>query len=183
MREELTDKILESLKRGDNATLEKIYIDNRVAFINFSKKFGLPEVDALDVYQDAIIAFHENAINGKINSFNSSVSTYLFAIGKFMIFQLLRVDSGIEFDSNMMIEEKNIEFDVNLYDEKLTNKQKVIAKHFKMLGERCKEVLSLFYYQGYTLGEIAVILGYSTKNVLKSSKSRCLKQLKEMINN
>ncbi|MEN8186313.1 MAG: sigma-70 family RNA polymerase sigma factor [Bacteroidota bacterium] len=182
MRGESTHKILELLKRGDKAMLEKIYVENRETFINFSKKFGISEFDAADVYQDAIIVFRENAMNGKINSLESSISTYLFAIGKYKIFQTLRANSNIDLDSDLELDEKNIEFDVNLFDEKLTKEQRVVAKYFKMLGERCKEILTLFYYQGYTLGEIAVILEYSTKEVLKSSKSRCIQKLKNLIN-
>ncbi|MEN8125356.1 MAG: sigma-70 family RNA polymerase sigma factor [Bacteroidota bacterium] len=175
-------KILELLKKGDQDTLEKIYKENRNAFINFSKRYNISKDDAVDIYQDTIIALHENAVNGKINSLNSSISTYLFAIGKYKIFQLLRKNNTVDLNQKITIESTNEVLDVNLSNEKLTNRQKLISKNLEKIGSRCKEVLKLFYYQGYTLDEITVILNYSSKEVLKSQKSRCLKQLKKIIN-
>jgi len=174
--------IIDLLKQGDNRTLEKIYNDNRNAFINFSKQYNIEEYDAADIYQDAIIVLRENAINGKINNLNSSVSTYLFAIGKYKIFHSYRLKSKIELNNDINLDEKNIDFDVNLLDEKLTNQQKLLNEYFSKLGDRCKKVLKLFYYQGYSLDEIKEILNYSSKKVLKSQKSRCVKQLRDLAN-
>lgn len=52
---------------------------------------------------------------------------------------------------------------------------------FKKLGEQCQKVLRLFYYEEKKLDEIQQLLSYSSKDVLKAQKSRCLKQLKELI--
>lgn len=173
---------LELLKKGDNATLQRIYEDNRNVFINFSKRYNISKNDAVDIYQDAIIALHENAVNGKINSLNSSVSTYLFAIGKNKIFQLLRKNKTVDLNQNITIESTNEILDVNFYEDKPTKRQNLIIENLKRLGKRCVEVLKLFYYQGFNLDEITKILNYSSKEVLKSQKSRCIKQLKKIIN-
>lgn len=174
--------IIDLIKCGDEKTLHNIYVKNREAFIKFSKKYNVERYDAVDIYQDAIIILRENVINGKIIELKSSISTYLFAIGKYKIFQTHRDNSKIELNNNFYAETENVQIDVNLPDEKLTNQQRLLNKHLPLLGERCKEVLILFYYEGYSLDEITEILGYSDKNVLKSQKSRCLKQLKNMIN-
>jgi RNA polymerase sigma factor (sigma-70 family) len=86
----------------------------------------------------------------------------------------------LELNNDIDLNEKYIDFDVNLLDEELTNQQKRIKLSFNKLGERCKSVLNLYYYQGYNLDEITEILNYSDKKVLKSQKSRCLKQLKNL---
>ena len=59
---------------------------------------------------------------------------------------------------------------------------KIIArkKSFEKLGQQCRKVLQLFYYDEKKLDEIQTLLGYTNKDVLKSQKSRCLKQLKEL---
>ncbi len=177
-----SNNIIELLKQSDKATLEKIYIENREAFINFAKKYNIEKYDAVDIYQDAIIALQENAINGKLSDLKSNISTYLFAIGKYKIFHSHRKNSKIEYNNDIELEEKSLTLDVNFIESELTNKQRVLKKYFIKLGERCKSVLSLFYYQGYTLDEITGILDYSDKKVLKSQKSRCMKQLKKMVN-
>ena len=69
-----TEKILALLKQGDNPTLEKIYQDNREAFINFSKKYNIEKYDAVDLYQDAIIALRANAVDGKLNDLKTERS-------------------------------------------------------------------------------------------------------------
>jgi len=179
---EHSKNIIELIKQGDNAALEKVYSENREAFINFSKNYNIERYDAVDIYQDAIIALQQNAINGKINNLSSSVSTYLFAIGKFKIYHFHRKNSKIEFNNDIQLDEKNFDLDVDFLDEELTKQQRIIKKYFAKLGERCKSVLSLFYFQGYTLDEITEILDYSDKKVLKSQKSRCMKQLKDLVN-
>jgi len=176
------EAIIELLKQGDKATLENIYVENREAFINFSKKYNIEKYDAMDIYQDAIIALHENAIQGKLNDLKSNISTYLFAIGKYKIFHFHRKNSRIEYNNDIQINEESLILDVDLLDVELTNQQRILKKYFYQLGERCKSILRLFYYQGYTLDEITGILNYSDKKVLKSQKSRCVKQLKNMIN-
>ena len=181
MKGDDSKNIIDLIKDGDENTLHNIYVENRETFIKFSKKYNVERYDAVDIYQDAIIILRENVLNGKIKILNSSISTYLFAIGKYKIFQSHRSNSKIELNNNFHNEAENLNLDVNYLNEKLTNQQKLLNKHLPSLGERCREVLTLFYYEGYSLDEITEILGYSDKNVLKSQKSRCVKQLKNMI--
>ena len=173
--------IIELLKQRDKATLQKIYNDNRDAFINFANGFHLKEYDSLDIYHDSIIVLQQNAVNGKIDNLKSSITTYLFAIGKYKIYHAFREKSKLNITNDIEIVEKNFDFDVDLYGKNATNQQTMLKNGFKKLGERCKKVLELFYYHGYTLDEITDLLFYSDKNVLKSQKSRCLKQLKKLI--
>lgn len=181
MEEENTKNIIKLIRGGDQLVLRKIYDENREAFIKFSRKYNVERYDAIDIYQDAIIVLYENIANGKITDLKSKVSTYLFAIGKYKIFQMHRDNSKVELSSELHLKEENIYLDVNLYNEKLTNRQNLLNKYYSQLGKRCKEILKLFYYEGYTLDEIINILKYSDKNVLKSQKSRCMRQLRDWI--
>jgi len=181
MKQENSKNIIKLIRGGDQLVLRKIYDENREAFIKFSRKYNIEKYDAIDIYQDAIIVLYENIANGKISDLNSKVSTYLFAIGKYKIFQMHRDNSKVELTNEFFLEDENVYLDVNLYNEKLTNQQDLLNKYFSQLGNRCKEILKLFYYEGYTLDEIINILNYSDKKVLKSQKSRCMRQLKDWI--
>ncbi len=176
-----TENIIELLCQGDDAVLHKIYVENREPFLKFASKYHVQNSDAADIYQDTILALRQNAINGKIKELNSHISTYIFAIGKYKIYQLFRDRSKLKFTEDLKITENSFELNVNLLDEKLTNQQELIKKCLNKLGKQCQKVLTLFYFQGYVLDEIKNILEYSDKNVLKSQKSRCLKQLKDLI--
>ena len=75
---------------------------------------------------------------------------------------------------------EKIEIIYDDYTEEETDLQiKLLQKGLNKLGDQCKKVLELFIMKK-KLDEIQVELGYSNKDVLKSQKSRCLKQLKDL---
>lgn len=172
-----TSIVIDLLKRNDEKTIRAVYNDNKNGFILFAKRYNLCHDDLIDVYQDAIIALIENAKKGKIDDLKSSITTYLFGIGKFMIFQKLKkVGKTVAMDDF-----EKIEMLYDDYSEEETDLQiEMLQNGFKKLGEQCRKVLQLFYYEDKKLDEIRNLLGYTNKDVLKSQKSRCLKQLKEL---
>ena len=84
--------LIDLLKKDDEKTIRNFYNENKNGFILFAKRYNLDQDDVIDVYQDAIIALIENAKKGKIDNLQSSITTYFFSIGKFMIFQKLKRD-------------------------------------------------------------------------------------------
>ena len=181
MGEQHSDKTLELIKKGDKNTLGVIYEENRKRFVNFAKKQGLNPEDAKDVYQDAIIVFRDNIVQGKIKVLNSSVSTYLFGIGKHLIRYQMRLNSRTVNSPVLIINETKEDLDVNFLGEEVTKEQRLLQKGLKKLGAKCVEVLELFFLEGYILDEIVHFLNYKNKKVLGSQKSRCISQLREII--
>lgn len=51
------------------------------------------------------------------------------------------------------------------------------------MEERCKGILTAFYYEGKSMTEIAEKLGYANAHVVTEQKSRCMKRLNEAIVN
>ncbi|WP_296380149.1 sigma-70 family RNA polymerase sigma factor [Winogradskyella sp.] len=179
----MTDKaVIEALKNRDQNALKQIYSNNRLAFIGFAKKYPIAREDVIDIYQDAIIALRDNAVNGTIDDLKSELKTYLFSIGKYMIYNKVKQQNKLHLveDRSHFIN-KEIELSVNTYNNELTDKQKQLQTAFKTLGQKCKDVLTLFYYRGFDLEEIMKELNYNTKDVVKSQKSRCLKTLRDLI--
>ncbi|MDQ7917375.1 sigma-70 family RNA polymerase sigma factor [Mesonia sp. MT50] len=178
---------IEDLKQGSDLLFKKIYEENRDKFINFARKYNLPQEDIIDVYQDAYIIFYNNVMQGKIEKFTSSISTYLFSIGKYLIYDKLKKNNKTinpDFDLSLIKKkEELVDSDLDLNEEELTTEQILLKKYFVSLGKKCQELLSLFYYRGYTIKEIIEASEYKSENVVKSAKSRCLKTLKERINN
>lgn len=170
------------LKKGDAKALEKLYLENRDSFINFSKNFKVTQEDIVDAYQDAFIVLREKAIAGDLDNLKCSIKTYLFSIGKYMIYEKARKNNK----EIMVATIKKEDYDYssiasNFLNDEADEMQIKLQKGLKKLGKTCKDVLHLFYYRGFTIEEIAVKLKYSNKNVVKSKKSRCIKQLKELI--
>lgn len=183
MNKEHIEELLARIKEGDKSELKTIYLENRNAFLNFGLKFGLSNDAVLEVYQDVIIAFIDNVKNGKITTLNSSVKTYLFSIGKFIIYKQFqkKQDNILPLDVERL---KNYLNEIDDNEIELTNnfKTKLVEQGLSKLGKQCKKVLKLFYYNGLTLAEIQEYLNYENYNTIKSQKSRCLKNLKELIN-
>ena len=78
------------------------------------------------------------------------------------------------------VKHKGIDLCVSYDEEKEDTEIKLLQTAFENLGEQCKKVIQLFYYEEKKLDEILTILNYTNKDVLKSQKSRCMKQLKDL---
>lgn len=177
---------LEELRSGSEKILKKVYEDNRAKFLNFARRYDLTEEEYIDIYQDAYIVFYENIMNGKLEKLTSSVSTYLFSIGKYLIFDRMRKNKKSVSGSYDLSKVGDSDEQVNALDldrPVLTREQRLLKEHFKGLGAKCQELLTLFYYRGYTIQEIMEKGNYNSENVVKSAKSRCMKTLKERIQN
>ncbi|WP_299271869.1 sigma-70 family RNA polymerase sigma factor [uncultured Psychroserpens sp.] len=179
----MTDKaVIESLKKGEQGGLKFVYSAHRLDFINFAKKYPIVEEDIIDVYQDAIIALRDSAIKGHVDTIKSELKTYLFSIGKYIIYAKLKqqrkvhlVEDHFDFNKNESIEM------IDFFNQELTKEQEQLHAAFQTLGQKCKDVLTLFYYRGFNLEDIMNELNYNSKDVVKSQKSRCLKSLKALI--
>lgn len=165
------------LKQKDENAISALYVEQKNGFLSFIKKYGVEDDVAVDIYQDAVVALVENAVKGKIDDLKTSVSTYLFAIGKYMAYNRYKLSKRTDINTEAIPENFVYEtYETN--DEKLT----VIQTHLEKLGEKCREILRLFYYEEKKTDDIMRLMGYDNKDVFKSQKSRCLSQLKTMVN-
>lgn len=175
---------LHDLRKGSDKVLRQVYEENREKFLNFARRYSLSEDENIDVYQDAYVIFYDNVMSGKIESFTSSVSTYLFGIGKYLIFDQMRKNKktvGSNYDLTRVAETDTLVETMEIEKPGLTTEQQLLQKHFGAMGKKCQELLTLFYYRGYTIQEIMDASDYNSENVVKSQKSRCMKTLRERI--
>ena len=173
---------VEQLKSNDRLQLKALYNMYRSAFFSFGKTYGIDEASLSDVYQEAFLALRKHAISGKLEQVKSSLKTYLFGIGKFMIFDMLkRSEKTVPIETIRLVREDAIEeIHINTPLE-LTEEQKTLRTFFNQLGKKCKMVLTLFYYRGLTIEEIVEFSDYENANTVKAQKSRCLKSLKQLM--
>lgn len=184
MTEKQEDITLEDLRQGSDTLLKKVYVENRAKFLNFARRYSLSEEENIDVYQDAYIIFYDNIMGGKIQNFTSSISTYLFSIGKYLIFDRMRRNKktvGSNFNLALIKDDEETVDGLEMEQQGLTTEQQLLKKHFTTLGKQCQELLTLFYYRGFTIEEIMEHENYNSENVVKAAKSRCMKTLKERI--
>lgn len=173
---------IKALIISDSKEISNLYNSNRDAFLNFGKKYDLDYDDLSDIYQEAFIAIRKHALKGKLNTVESSFKTYLFGIGKFMIYDSLKEKKKtMSYEPAVHINHDNIDsVSYESGNKELTIEERLLRTYFKKLGKKCKEMLTFFYSRGLTIDEIADITDH-TNSVVRSQKSRCLKTLKEMI--
>ena len=159
-----------------------LYNNHRNAFLHFGKKYGLDYDDLTDIYQEAFIALRNHAINGKLNEVESSLKTYLFGIGKFMIYDLLKERKRtLSYEPNLHIQDDIDSISYENKEEELSIQQHLLKKFFNKLGKKCQEMLTLFYSRGLSIDDIIEHTDYTSSSVVRSQKSRCIKTLREMI--
>lgn len=167
------------LRQGDDRTIQELYLNHKKSFFLFAKRYQLDEDELLDIYQDAIVALCDNAKRRKIDQMTGEIGNYLFSIGKYMIYKRVkdqnRTVSMTDFDPDEMSSFAQDE------EEDDQSSLQLMGEALKKLGQQCQQVLRLFYYEEKKLDEIQSLLNYSSKDVLKAQKSRCLKQLRELL--
>jgi DNA-directed RNA polymerase specialized sigma subunit len=99
-----------------------------------------------------------------------------------MIFKKLKAYKKTNVLAEEISEQNQDIGDLEFYEENPTADQQIANACFEKLGDKCQQVLKLFYYDGLTLKEIQHYLNYDNYNVVKSQKSRCLRALKDIIN-
>lgn len=171
------------LQSDDRLKLKGLYNTYRSEFLGFGKRYNLDEDALSDVYQESFLALRKRAMQGKLGAVESSMKTYLFGIGKFKIYDALKAKKReVPYESKLHVVEDEIPVIEIDSAPQLNEKQQLLRKYLKELGEKCRMVLILFYYRGLTIKEIAEHAGYSNENVVKAQKSRCLKTLRELCN-
>lgn len=169
--------IIEGIRTGKESEVVKLYELYRGEFFTWSRKiFGLSDDELADVFQETIIAFYYNVKEGKLSDLSSSVKTYLFAIGKNQILKKIEKNSRLHITDNLP-DVEGLSIGEDLYE--ASERQKVISKLIDEMGEPCKSILKMFYFQRFSMDAIAENLGYKNEHVVKSQKLRCFNQLKE----
>lgn len=165
---------IEKLKLKDSATIERLYVAYKSSFLAFCAQHQVPESVGIDVYQDAIIALIENAQKGKLDFLKADIKTYLFSIGKYMIYAKNR---KLKAERELVWEHEEQWEELDARDEQV----QLIEKALEKLGEACYKILRMFYYENKKLDELLQLLPYESKDVLKSQKARCIRQLRKLI--
>jgi len=138
--------------------------------------------DAEDIFQEALIILCRRAVDPAF-VLTAQLSTYLYSVCRFLWKDELRRRNHYptqEFDTGLSGAE------VQELETLLENEQqaKLAEKVLNELGDRCRELLLLFYKGGMKLKDIAAGMGYSSEATAKNQKYKCLEgarnRLKEL---
>lgn len=170
------NKIVELLRSGkqDKAFLKLYKNYPQVEKLILSK--GGSSADAKDVFQEALIIFYEKVCNTEFK-LTSAIGTYLYSVSRFLWKDELikkkgkqSVDVSFEFTS-----EEESEFQQALEREE---RYKQVESILSQLGEKCFQILKLFYYDGLKMSAIATKVGLKSEKIAKNQKYKCLERAK-----
>lgn len=174
--------VLERLRKNPNEVLVELYKNYRKEFLSWAfKNFGASEANALDCFQDAMIVFYRNVVDGKISELTSSEKTYLFSIGRNLLlrkFKKTNREVHLEKGEDGIVGEDEIVF-TELYQG--TSLEKRVAGILKTMRDPCQSILRYFYFRGLTMEEIALEMNYKNSQTVKAQKVRCIKEIQNLV--
>ena len=147
---------------------------------SFLISYGASEQDADDVFQETVIAFINIVQQDKFRM-EASIKTFLVSVARNIWRneqkKRLRTDFREQrFESGRPQSEDGINEWINESEKKRQLRDLV----FK-LGEPCRKLLTLFYYENLSMKEILAHLPYENEQVVRNKKYKCLQQLTGMI--
>lgn len=162
-----------------HSTLKSVYIKNWQYARDFIKSQGFSKMDCEDIYQDAMTIFYKKIRNSNFE-LSSSLKTFLMGIIKNLIYSKRRKNSKIsssEIHEGSLLED---DLEQNYLDQERKN---LLLQRIRSLGEKCQQVLLLYYFEQLSMKEISVQMNYSSDSVAKNKKSLCLSKLKQSFQN
>ncbi|PHI20746.1 hypothetical protein CEQ90_06765 [Lewinellaceae bacterium SD302] len=176
-------QLLQNIRDGRHELLDTLYRDHRDAFLSYARQhLYANEEDAADCFQDAVIVFYKNAVSGKLTELTSTIRTYLFAIGKRMVYrknQQRRREAPVDLDlERSPADEIDLSIFTRIDDD---HRKQFLAAAMNRMGDTCRQILTLFYYHRYPIESIQTTLNLSSPGAVRVKKLRCLESLKKML--
>ncbi|OAV43435.1 RNA polymerase sigma factor [Lewinella sp. 4G2] len=161
----------------DPATLGYLYEHWFPPIDRQTQALGGTAEDSFDVFQESIVVLYLNASTGKVQPrADSRLSTYLQAVAKNIWRAQTRKNRKLAtVDLPPQIEQYPEELDDELYT-RVTELEAALAN----LGEKCRRLLHLFYFEKLSLRRIAEVMTY-TEQTAKNNKYRCVQRLRAQL--
>lgn len=177
-----------SFKNQDERVIQSIYQQFKPRFSNWLKgryQIGNPE-DCDEIYQRSFTILYFNIKRDKLNDVQASIETYLYGIGKMVIKEWWR-EKSVE-NRSVSLEDDEPLKDIDLFTSALSSKSPIaddlrqkLLNALNKLGEPCRTILTLFYWERNSMEAIAKKTGYKNELGAKKKKYLCLVKLKELM--
>jgi len=163
--------ILKRIKNGDESALDNLYKKHFRLMLNLVTKNNGSEQEARDIFQDALIVFWQKAISDDF-VLSSKISTYLYSICQNLWRKELERKKRFEESDKENSVENNLEKNEMI---------KIVHDCINQLGDSCKEVLTLYYFDGLSMDKIAQKMGLANSDTAKTKRYKCKKKLDNLI--
>ncbi len=172
-------KILDLLRAGDEKGLVMLYEANRKAIRVFITRNNGSTDDAEDLLQEAVIILWERVRANRFE-YTARLSTFIYATVKNLWFRRL---ARMRRESSADLELRTVSTDDASSLEIMIESEEALIVHeaLRALGDPCKTLLILFYWQEKTMEEIATALNFANAETAKAKKYQCKKALQKLL--
>ncbi|MDB5281532.1 MAG: sigma-70 family polymerase sigma factor [Bacteroidota bacterium] len=178
MKDSEDDKQVWDLLKADHTNaFRQLYRSHYKMVEYFILKNSGSQDDAQDVFQDAMIVIFDKSRDTGF-ALTCSLKTYIYSVVRNIWLKKLRGSKG-HVNASDFEEYLNVQVD-DEPEEDVAQMQKMKAA-IENLGENCRKILVLFYYQQKNMMQIAAELGYTNPDNAKNQKYKCLQQLKSKL--
>ena len=172
-------RILDQIRKGDEEALVTLYRANEKQVAAFVMGNSGTSDDAEDMLQEALVILWERVRTGCYER-TAKISTFIFGIVKNLwLRRLARARREIVAS---MDDDPPPSGDASPLEEMIENEESVrIASALETLGDPCKKLLLLYYWEEVSMEEIAAQLGFANADTVKSKKYQCKKALQKLL--
>jgi len=180
MRHFSDQEIIEAINKGrDTEVIDSLYA---TVLPNVKKHVvgnGGSLDDAFDLFQEALMVFYKLAVTGKFDATKYKVHGFVFTICKNLWINQMKKKATSQ---NWEKKREKDGWDETILDNIITIERKTaLDQLFQTLGDKCIEILTLFFYNKLSLKEIAEKLGDMSEDAVKVKSHRCKKLLAEKV--
>lgn len=171
-------QLLEALQNAQtiNKALDWLYDVHYGMLEYFIVQNNGNETDAQDTIQETMLVF-VNMVHEKKYRGEASIKSMLYSINRNVWLSELRRRKNRFHRDTLFESEKEIK--IEDYGAELLKMEgyKMMMDLFDKLGKGCRSVLTLFYFDNYSMEEIMKKENFSSEQVLRNKKYKCMKAL------
>jgi RNA polymerase sigma factor (sigma-70 family) len=166
---------LERLQSGDQEVLVLLYKNNHTMIRSYVLKNQGRNEDAEDLLQDALIVLWQKVQQGNF-VLSSKLSTYIMAVCKNLWLKRLGKQQRLEGEDKIL---PHLHVTADNFSE--ISDFKHLQKAMDEIGETCKKLLMMFYFDGNDMEQIARKMQFANADTAKAKKYQCFKKLETLI--
>jgi len=172
-------RILDLIRKGDEEALVPLYETNRRPILSYALRNNGTADDAQDLLQESLVILWERVRSGKFE-YKARLSTFIYATAKNIWSQWLRkkqreVAGGVD-------PEGDRDFSPSVLETMIEKERaRLVREALDRIGEQCRKLLLLFYWEELSMEEIARELGFANADTVKAKKYQCKKALEKVL--
>ncbi len=177
------EEIIAAIKRDRNLndTVRHLYQTHFDSLANFIRTNSGRQEDAEDFFQETLAVFINIVRRDKFRG-DSSIKTFLHSIMRNLWLNEIKRRSKALARETTYYEQSDKETSDGQHTVHESEATRQVLAIFDRLGENCKKILVMFYYENKSMKEISLAMNYDNEQVARNTKYKCSKKLTDLLN-